>query len=373
MDLSILVIGTENPRIRDFFSQVGRYARVSYLDVAAVSRNPDFDKLAKSWRWRKNGDEIPEATLMVPRRWHNVSASMAEWFLRKTFARSGKPDVVVFTWPQLAYLAERLTDVTRVYYCKDPFEYWSWGRDYIRPYETRLLENVDAVFAISRLIVSDFETRTRAKRYYLPNGFCDWFLPSGQNQRPMDLPLDVPIVGSVGQINRDYDWPYVEAVANALPDVRFVFLGRIDDDAPPVRRDIARIFREHPNLIWLGWRKYQLMPAYMRSFDVLINFLRADAFGDRRSPLRLYDYLTTDRPIITTPVAEAYEHVPHVHIAKGPGDAIVLIKRMLAGQHKPDMGVRQAYTQTQSWDNRAKEFLAEVEKLVEAKRAKAAG
>jgi hypothetical protein len=153
-----------------------------------------------------------------------------------------------------------------------------------------------------------------------------------------------------------------------MPDVRICFLGRIDDDAPQVRREIAEIFRTNPNMHWLGWRKYQMMPAYMRSCDILMNFLRADAFGDRRSPLRLYDYLTTDRPIITTPVAEAYEHVPHVHIAKDPSDAIILIRQMLAGQHQPDVAVRRAYTESQTWDARAKEFLAEVGKIVAEKR-----
>jgi hypothetical protein len=368
MDLSILVVGTENPRIRDFFSEVGRYASVSYLDMAPITRRPDLNVLSRSWRWRRKGSQFPEANLLVPRRWQNVSASLAEWFCRKRFDQVGKPDVIVFTWPQLATLAERFSDVTRVYYCKDPFEYWSWGADYIRPHETRLLNNVDAVFAISRLIVSDFEPRTKAKRFYLPNGFCDFFLPSNHYSRPTDLPVDKPMIGSVGQINRDYDWDYIQTIARAFPNVRFFFLGKIDEDVREIRRDIYNIFRTNPNLFWLGWRKYSLMPSYMRTFDILMNFLRADPFGDRRSPLRLYDYLTTDRPIISTPVAEAYEHVPHVHIAKEPSDAIILISQMLAGQHKPDMEARKSYTQSQSWDCRAKEFIAEVGKIVQAKR-----
>ena len=122
------------------------------------------------------GTGSAHAKLLVPRRWNHVSASLSNWFCRKRFSQTGTPDVVVFTWPQLAYLAEKLCDVTRVYYCKDPFEHWTWGANYIRPFETRLLENVDAVFAVSRLMISDLGSRTRAKVFYLPNGFCDWFL-----------------------------------------------------------------------------------------------------------------------------------------------------------------------------------------------------
>jgi hypothetical protein len=366
MKLSILVIGTQNPRIRDFFSQVARYANVSYLDIEPIGRTPNLKQLLKSWRWSTGGDAIPQATLRVPRRWNHVSAFLSNWFCRKRFSRTGKPDVVVFTWPQLAFLAEKLSDITRVYYCKDPFEYWTWGAAFIRPFETRLLENVDAVFAVSRLIVSDLAPRTRARIFYLPNGFCDWFL-ANSSPRPTDLPTDKPLIGSVGDINRDYDWDYVQAIAKALPEVRFCFLGRIQDPAPQARREIMEIFRANPNLQWLGWRDYPLIPAYMRSFDILMNFLRADAFGDRRSPLRLYDYLTTDRPIISTAVREAQEHLPHIQIAKAPGDAIQLIREILAGGHSPDIPARRNYIASHSWHDRAKEFLAEVEKIVTAK------
>ncbi|MGA3067570.1 MAG: hypothetical protein ABSF29_12065 [Tepidisphaeraceae bacterium] len=367
MKLSILVIGTQNPRIRDFFSQVARYANVTYLDVEPIGRIPQLRRLLKSWRWSQNAGEIPQATLLVPRRWNQVSAFLSNWFCRRRFSRTGTPDVVVFTWPHHAYLAEKLSDLTRVYYCKDPFEYWTWGADYIRPYETRLLENVDAVFAVSRLIVSDFQPRTSAKLFYLPNGVCDWFL-GDTSPRPADLPTDQPLIGSVGEINRDYDWDYVQAIVKALPQVRFCFLGRLHDPAPQANREISNIFRSNPNMLLLGWRDYQLMPAYMRSFDILMNFLRADAFGDRRSPLRLYDYLTTDRPIISTPVREAHEHLPHIHIAKDPGEAILLIREILAGRRSPDIPARRNYIASHSWHARAKEFLAEVEKLVGAKR-----
>jgi hypothetical protein len=366
MKLSILVVGSENPRIRDFFSEVARYAEVSFLDIEPIGRVPKLDRLLKSWRWSRKGGEIPRATLLVPRRWNHVSAFLSNWFCRRRFRQTGTPDVVVFTWPQLAFLAEKFSDITRVYYCKDPFEFWGWGADFIRPYETRLLQNVDAVFAVSRLLVSDFEPRSSAKLFYLPNGYCDWFLDDG-SPRPADLPTDKPLIGSVGEINRGYDWDYIQAIAKALPEVRFCFLGRTDDWARHAKREIEEIFRSNPNLLMLGWRDYRLMPAYMRSFDILMNFLRADAFGDRRSPLRLYDYLTTDRPIISTPVREAYEHLPHIDIAKDAGEAIGLIREILAGRRSPDIAARRNYLAAQSWHSRAKEFLGEVEKIVGAK------
>jgi hypothetical protein len=373
MDLSLLVVGSENPRIRDFFSQVAKYARVSYLDMLPVGRVPDPDKLSHSWRWKRRRNKPSEATLLVPRRWPHVSASMAHWFCRKRIAQAGPVDAVVFTWPQLCYLAEKMPDLTRVYYCKDPFELWSWGADYIRPMETQLLNNIDAMFAISRLLTTELGARTSAKSYYLPNGFCDWFMPPETPPRPADLPSDKPIVGSVGQINNDYDWDYITAIAAALPEVRFCFLGKVDEPYAPDEQRVRKILATTPNILWLGWRKYELVPAYMRHCDILMNFQKADDQGNRRSPLRLYDYLTTDRPIISTGVTEAYEHEPHVHIAPDANRAVQLIREMLAGQYKPDMAARRAYTRNQSWDNRAREFLAKLAPIIETKRKRPLG
>jgi hypothetical protein len=368
MRLSLLVVGSENPRIRDFFSQVARYANVSYLDTSPIKRWPDLDRLAESWRWRKRGQNPPEANLVMPKRWRELSADMANWFCRRRFSEIGKPDAVIFTWPQLCALAERFPDITRVYYCKDPFEMWSWGADFIRPLETRLLKGVDAVFAVSRLLASDLAPRTPGKTFYLPNGFCDWFVPEQDFSRPADLPSDKPIIGSVGEINRDYDWDYVEAVAAALPDVRICFLGKLKESDTAIHRRIKSIITKTPNVLWLGWKNYEQVPAYMRHVDILMNFLKADDFGDRRSPLRLYDYLTTDRPIISTAVREAYEHQPHVHIAPDAGKAIELIRGMLGGRLQPDLESRRQYIRNHSWDVRAREFLAELTPIIAAKK-----
>jgi glycosyltransferase involved in cell wall biosynthesis len=369
MRLSLLVVGSENPRIRDFFGQVARYADVTYLDTTAISRSPKLDLLSQSWRWRKRGDNPPEALLLVPRRWQKVSADLTHWFCRRRFANFRKADAVVFTWPQLCFLAEKLSDVTRVYYCKDPFELWNWGVDYIRPLETRLLNNVDAVFAVSRLLTADLAKRAPGRTYYLPNGFCDWFLTNDDLARPRDLPADRPIIGSTGQINNDYDWEYIKAIAAAMPEVTICFLGRVDEPIPKDRREIMDILTRTGNILWLGLKKYQDLPAYLRHCDILMNFLRADDQGNRRSPLRLYDYLTTDRPIISTGVAEAHEHQPHIHVAADAQQAIVLIREMLGGQHKPDIQARRAYIENHTWLVRARQFLDLLTPIIAAKKA----
>ena len=173
------------------------------------------------------------------------------------FANIGKADAIVFTWPQLCFLAERFPDITRVYYCKDPFELWHWGPDFIRPLETPPAQQRRC--RLCRLPSSHNRSGTAHawKAFYLPNGFCDWFLPDQNLPRPADLPTGKPIIGSVGQINKDYDWDYISAIAAALPEVTICFIGPLDEPDAQAQRRVHKIITTTPNILWLGWRKYR--------------------------------------------------------------------------------------------------------------------
>jgi len=332
MSLSILVIGAENPRIGDLFREVGLCTKVSYMNIGPM-----------------------------PSRRLPLSAATADSVSSTIRSKFGKLDVIVFTWPQLAFLAEKFPDVTRIYYCKDPFEYWTcWDRQEIRDLQSRLLDNCDAVFAVSRLLVEDFRPRTRGKVFYLPNGVEESFLHAGNLPRPANLPADKPILGSVGQVNATYDWQYIADLAASLPEARLCFVGNVSESDPNSLRDIVKHLTATPNILFLDRQPHEQLPAYLQHFDISMCFLRADEYADRRSPLRLYDYLTTERPIISTPIREAYEHLPHIHIAKTANEAAVLARRILAGELPVDAVSRKHYIAAQTWAARARQLLVEL-------------
>ena len=367
MPLSLLVVGSENPRIRDFFSQVARYANVSYLDTSPVGRIPDFDRLSQSWRWR-NAAKIPPKPISSYRADGPIyppispTGSAAE-----PSPNSAMPTPSFSPGPSYVFSPKNSRISPASITAKTRSNFGTGAPNSSAPSRTRLLNNVDAVFAVSRLLASDLAPRTPGRTFYLPNGFCDWFLPDQNLLRPTDLPTGKPLIGSVGQINKDYDWDYVSTIAAALPDVTLCFIGQLDEPDKVAERRVHRTITTTPNILWLGFRKYQQLPAYMRHFDILMNFLKADDLGNRRSPLRLYDYLTTDRPIISTGVTEAYEHQPHVHVAPDASQAITLIRQILADQHQPDPQSRRAYIRNHSWQNRAQQFLNELTPIIAAK------
>ncbi|HEX4053895.1 MAG TPA: hypothetical protein VHX86_06490 [Tepidisphaeraceae bacterium] len=354
---SLWVIGSENPRIRDFFNQVGRWMNVTYLDVERIGYTLSFDQLVDSWRWRRPNGGFPEARICVPQRYRAFSAALAHWFCRRRFAQVGRPDAVVFTWPHLAPLCELLPDVFRIYYCKDPFDRWPGDAAQVRAQEDRLLHHCDAAFAVSRQLVEDMIPRARAKVFYCPNAVDDSFIQSPRQPRPRDLPLGRPVIGCVGRMNYSYDWDYIRHLTTAIPDALFCFVGPMIGVNDFDHGRILFQFRSTPNILWLGARSHRQLLSYIQHFDVCFNSLRADEFNHRRSPLRLYDYLATDRPILSTAVREAYEQLPHIFIAPGPHDAVDMIRQILQGRLGVDLAARSEYIRQNTWSVRAAQFI----------------
>lgn len=354
---SLWVIGAENPRIRDFFNQVGRWMDVTYLDIERIGYALSFEQLVDSWRWRRRDGGFPEARICVPQRFRTVSNALSHWFCRRRFAHAGRPDAVVFTWPRLAPLCEMLPDVFRIYYCKDPFDRWPGDSARVRAQEDRLLHHCDAAFAVSRQLVEDMIPRARAKVFYCPNAVDDSFVQAAPQPRPRDLPLGRSVIGCVGRMNYSYDWDYIRHLTTAIPDALFCFVGPIIGVNDFDRRRILSQFRSTPNILWLGARPHRQLIAYIQHFDVCFNFLRADEINHRRSPLRLFDYLATDRPVLSTAVREAHEQLPHIFIAPTPQQAADTIRQILQGRLGVDLAARRQYIRQNTWSTRADQFI----------------
>ncbi len=80
-------------------------------------------------------------------------------------------------------------------------------------------------------------------------------------------------------------------------------------------------------------------------------------WNDRRSPLRFYDYLAADKPIVTTAVAEAFAHGELLSIGRDAEEITSLIRAHLEGRIDLDLNARRRYILDNTWQNRGRQFL----------------
>jgi glycosyltransferase involved in cell wall biosynthesis len=86
---------------------------------------------------------------------------------------------------------------------------------------------------------------------------------------------------------------------------------------------------EHANIHWLGPKKYAELPNYLAGFDVAtIPFKLSDALN-AVSPIKLFEYMAGERPIVTTDLAECRKY-PVVLIAHDATEWVERLRQAVA-------------------------------------------
>lgn len=134
-----------------------------------------------------------------------------------------------------------------------------------------------------------------------PNGIAEEFFEAGkisqdEARQALGLPRDKRIALYAGQF---YAWKGLEIFAEAArlaPDVLFYLAG----GARAVFEKITGICDIPENLVFGGIRPYREMPILMRASDALIVLgTRRDEYSYfHTSPMKLFEYLPTGRPIV---------------------------------------------------------------------------
>jgi len=169
--------------------------------------------------------------------------------------------------------------------------------------------------------------------------------------RPADLPDDGrPIVGFVGALYEWVDQRLIAAVARALPDFHFVFVG------PQGRRGLSERLRNTRNVRFLGRRPYERVPAYVAAFDVCWVPFDHGRIARAANPVKVYEYLALGKPVVSTPIADVDSFDPHVRVGHDVGEVVAQL-RAAAGEPDGRATQRMQFARANSWDSRAAQYL----------------
>jgi glycosyltransferase involved in cell wall biosynthesis len=161
----------------------------------------------------------------------------------------------------------------------------------------------------------------------LPNG-VDPSVFERETARPDDLP-EPPVVGYVGKLAERIDDELVAAVAGAMPDVSFAFVG------PVLERRAVREMRRRRNVRLLGDRPYATMPAYTMAFDAAWIPHRVGEGETGGDPIKLYEYWAAGRQVVTTAIDGSTGWTSQARLVRGPTEAVAAIRGILDGSLPP--------------------------------------
>lgn len=217
-----------------------------------------------------------------------------------------------------------------------------------------LLENSNDVIVCSPSLQE--AKAGRCKRLWLiRNGIdTDRYLPENLAKLPIpsDITFGAPVAGYVGTLHEDrLDVPLLKDTAERLPNVHFVLLG-----PNALSAESMKLLSAQPNCHVLGGRPHESIPAYFGGIDVCITPHRVTPFTESLDPLKLYEYMATGKPIVSTPCAGFRELGNMIEIANSPQEFASAISKVLA---KPSDGTtRIHWASKESWENRFDEIEA---------------
>lgn len=165
-----------------------------------------------------------------------------------------------------------------------------------------------------------------------------------------------PVLGYLGSIHAErVDLLLIEALSQALPDKTIALVGPILLD----EKDVARLTKL-PNVALTGSVSFEESPAVLRAFDVfLVPHVESD-FTRSLNPLKLGEYLSIGKPIVSTRVAGFVElegqtaaaGTPLCRLATGAGNFIEQCQLALRESDEIAPDERREIAQRMSWRER---------------------
>jgi glycosyltransferase involved in cell wall biosynthesis len=180
--------------------------------------------------------------------------------------------------------------------------------------------------------------------------------------------LPHPIVGFVGAVSGyKLDVQLLASATRAYPDWQFVFIGPIGFDDQMT--DVSML-RKESNVHLMGVKPYQDLPRYMKAFDVCIIPYQINDYTMGVFPIKLFEYLASGRPVVTTNLPAFADYRDVVHVADTREDFVRLLSQAVAQDTASQRKRRLAVARENTWEKRTTQILELIAQVRETTKGK---
>src|ERR1700683_3920050 len=269
-----------------------------------------------------------------------------------------------FVVPHPGPLAKQLAESLIFCYCIDDYASYP-GMDpvAIQTLDDNLTKNADVVFVASRALLES-KRKLNSNVYFSPHGvYFEMFSQAsapGTQLADEVRGLQHPVIGYFGTVGEFVDFDLLAYLVESRPQWTFLLVGLIAVDVSRLRR--------YPNVIFAGPRPYEMLPRWAAAFDVAIYAHRVNRQTRHSNPLKLREYLATGKPVVSVVAPATAAFAELVYLADNPEAYLAAIERALREEAPELQRQRMAAVTDLSWDARFEETIAEVDRMLAAKR-----
>jgi len=228
-------------------------------------------------------------------------------------------------------------------------EYPLKKRKYISYLEEKIIKEVDLVFVVSQVLLKRAQKLNKNSHQIL-DGTVPEIFDNYDGRIPDEMKkIPHPILGYTGTVNKRVDMDLITELSLQLPQSSIVLVGNILYPLEKLKRVT------HKNIFFLGGKKYNELPNYMMNFDICI--LPYIPFYLQSPPTKIYDYLATGKPVVSSNIPEMDRFKDCIKTARTNSEFIEFVKESL-GEDNPELQeLRREKARKNSWLSRTQEII----------------
>lgn len=269
--------------------------------------------------------------------------------------------------PMALSFTDHFNPVASVYDCMDELSAFKGAHSALPMLEKQLFRHVDLVFTGGQSLY-EAKCGQHPSVHAFPSSIDVKHFGKARNltEDPKDQAhIPHPRLGFFGVIDERFDSQLLDQIASMRPDWQFIMIG------PIVKIDPASL-PQHPNIHYLGGKKYQELPEYLAGWDIaLLLFARNDSTRFI-SPTKTPEYLAAGKPVISTSIRDVvrpYGDLKLVEIADTPDEFINAAERILANADQTQWLAKvDAFLEHISWDKTWSQMYSLIANVIQKKR-----
>lgn len=227
-----------------------------------------------------------------------------------------------------------------------------WMRYYIE----LLIKKADIVTASSNNLYETAQS-SGAKNIFLVKNAADIDHFKKKNYNiPDDIKhLKKPLIGYVGALYEWFDFELIEKMAIKFFECSILLIGPVH----PEQMNKIEALKKYENICFAGKKPYDDLPKYINQFDIAIIPFKINNLTNYVNPVKLYEYLAADKPVVSTALPDIFEYKDVVYIADKHEEFLQYIEIALKNNQK---GNYTDIIRNNTWDKRAEQMIDLIQK-----------
>lgn len=267
----------------------------------------------------------------------------------------------------LSYLIDEFPYLVSCYHCTEDYSHLSQISsegdfvDSIAQKEKDLVKKVDLVFAVSEYLV---ETHHQVNHEsFLITNAVDYELYKQAQAKPVKKFGKTPIVGYCGNLSDKVNFELLYRLAKELREVKLILIGPVT-----TQNSFFKKLHTLKNVIFISQQPVAKLPSLIQEFDVcLMPYIQDDWFMKVSRPLKLFEYLATGKPIVSTRMDCLKNFKKNVYETSTTQDFIDNVRRVISEKDPQLKKARIDLAQKNTWDDRFLIITSKIEKFLQRK------